>query len=119
VLLTAVLPWSRAIPHPRIAAHASEGLAEERSTRSWWYSSGAVSDMSAQCSADPHRIGNSGTVIGAGGRDASHVRCAAWWPTLADVVRLPLHATEWVAISVPVPSGGWAAAPVCRGGVSS
>ena len=37
----------------------------------------------------------------------------------ADTVWLPLHAVEWLAINVQVPSGGWDKAPVCRGGVSN
>ena len=63
-----------------------DGPAGEKSTRSRRHSGGAVSDMSAQYYADPHRAGNSGTLIGAGGRDAGHVRCAVWWLTPADVV---------------------------------
>jgi len=34
----------------------------------------------------PHYARNSGAVTGAGGWDASHVRCAAWWLTPTAVV---------------------------------
>ena len=52
---------------------------------------GIGSTVARRCQTCPHRVtlihatpGISGTVSGAGGRDADHIRCAAWWLTLSD-----------------------------------
>jgi len=89
-----------------------EGPAEEKSTRSRRHSGEAMSDLFAQCSADPHRAGNSGTVVGAGGWDASHVRCAVWWLTSSDFRPMPrsgcnkcARPVEWLCRSSSLPRG--------------
>jgi len=76
--------WSRAVPCPRVVAHACQGSCRGESTKGRRYSSGAVSGLSSQRSEDPPCTRNSGTVLGAWRRDAGHVRCTVWWPTPSD-----------------------------------
>ena len=42
----------------------------------------------------------------------SHLLCCV----SADTAWLPPHPAEWLAINAPVPSSGWVATPVRRGG---
>ena len=61
----------------------AEGYAEEKVQ-------GVGGTVAGRCVTSPHsaplHAENSGTVTGAGGWDAGHVRCAAWWLTPAVVV---------------------------------